>query len=153
MARRLFSARTTAEVLAKAQQWVDEHDVFLNDVSWNWAHDEPEPFTLAVYFTSPSGATPSRRMSLPGRDRTVHPPGRQLRNLPDIPRNASQHVGGRSRYVGGLSSDGRGPLVLTLRATERLSPDASARLPVAWRSCAGAGFSPGRAYPGRGQDG
>ena len=51
MARRLFSARTTAEVLAKAQQWVSEHDVFLDDVSWNWAHDEPEPFTLAVYFT------------------------------------------------------------------------------------------------------
>jgi hypothetical protein len=21
------------------------------DVSWNWAHDEPEPFTLRVYFT------------------------------------------------------------------------------------------------------
>ena len=80
-------------------------------------------------------------MSLPGRDRTVHPPGRQLRNLPDIPRNASAgtwevsaergYVRGRSRYMGGLSSDGRGPLVLTLRATERLSPDASARLPVA----------------------
>jgi hypothetical protein len=51
MARRLFSARTTAEVFAKAQQWVSEHNVFLVDVSWNWAHDEPEPFTLAVYFT------------------------------------------------------------------------------------------------------
>ena len=23
----------------------------LDDVSWSWAHDEPEPFTLAVYFT------------------------------------------------------------------------------------------------------
>jgi hypothetical protein len=51
MARRLFSARTTAEVLAKAQQWLSEHDVFLDDVSWNWAHGEQEPFTLAVSFT------------------------------------------------------------------------------------------------------
>jgi len=32
-ARRLFSARTTAEVFAKAQQWVSEHNVFLVDVS------------------------------------------------------------------------------------------------------------------------
>jgi hypothetical protein len=51
MARRLFSAHTAAEVFAKAQRWVSEHEVFLVDVSWNWAHDEPEPFTLSVYFT------------------------------------------------------------------------------------------------------
>jgi hypothetical protein len=51
MACRLFAARTPAEVFAKAQQWVSGHNVFLVDVSWNWAHDEPEPFILAVYFT------------------------------------------------------------------------------------------------------
>jgi hypothetical protein len=51
MARRLFPGRTPAEVFGKAQQWVGEHDVTIVDVSWNWAHDEPEPFTLAVYFT------------------------------------------------------------------------------------------------------
>ena len=51
MACRLFGARTAAEVFAKAGQWVSEHDVFLVDVSWNWRHDEPEPFLLAVYFT------------------------------------------------------------------------------------------------------
>ena len=51
MARRLFPGRTPSEVFAKAQQWVGEHDVTLVDVSWNSAHDEPEPFTLAVYFT------------------------------------------------------------------------------------------------------
>jgi hypothetical protein len=51
MARRLFPGRTPAEVFAKAQQWVGEHDVRIVDVSWNWAYDEPEPFTLAVYFT------------------------------------------------------------------------------------------------------
>jgi hypothetical protein len=50
IARRLFPGRTPAEVFAKAQQWVGEHDVTLVDVSWNSAHDEPEPFTLAVYF-------------------------------------------------------------------------------------------------------
>jgi hypothetical protein len=51
VARRMFPGRTPAEVFAKAQQWVGEHDVTIGDVSWNWAHDEPEPFTLAVYFT------------------------------------------------------------------------------------------------------
>jgi hypothetical protein len=51
VARRLFAARTAAEVFAKAQQWVGEHNVFLNDVSWNWAYDEPEPFTLSIYFS------------------------------------------------------------------------------------------------------
>jgi hypothetical protein len=56
MARRLFCAHTAAEVFAKARQWVSEHDVFLVDVSWNWAYDEPEPFTLAVYFTFERGA-------------------------------------------------------------------------------------------------
>jgi hypothetical protein len=51
IARRMFPGRTPAEVFAKAQQWVGEHDVRIADVSWNWAHDEPEPFTLRVYFT------------------------------------------------------------------------------------------------------
>ena len=51
MARRLFTGRTAAEVFAKAERWVGEHPVFLADVSWNWHHDEPEPFVLAVYFT------------------------------------------------------------------------------------------------------
>jgi hypothetical protein len=51
MARRLFSARTAAGVFEKAHHWVSEHKVFLVDVSWNWAHDEREPFILAVYFT------------------------------------------------------------------------------------------------------
>ena len=51
VACRLFAARTAAEVFAKAQQWVSRHDVFLVDVSWTWAHDEPEPFTMAVYFS------------------------------------------------------------------------------------------------------
>jgi hypothetical protein len=51
IARRLFAARTAAEVFGKAQQWVSRHKVFLIDVSWDWAHDEPEPFTLAIYFS------------------------------------------------------------------------------------------------------
>jgi hypothetical protein len=51
MARRLFAARTAAEVFAKAHDWVSRHDVFLVDVSWNWFHDEPEPFMLSVYFS------------------------------------------------------------------------------------------------------
>lgn len=32
MPRRLFSARTAAEVFAKAEQWAGEHKVFLVDV-------------------------------------------------------------------------------------------------------------------------
>ena len=51
MARRLFAGRTAAEVFAKVQQWVSQHGVFLVDVSWNWAPDEPRPFMLSVYFT------------------------------------------------------------------------------------------------------
>jgi hypothetical protein len=51
MARKLFAARTAAEVFAKAERWVSEHNVFLVDVAWNCAYNEPEPFTLAVYFT------------------------------------------------------------------------------------------------------
>ena len=50
MARRLFSGRTAAEVFAKAQHWVSEHEVFLVDVSWNWVHDEPER-AYSVCFT------------------------------------------------------------------------------------------------------
>ena len=51
MARRLFTGRTAAEVFAKAGRWAGEQHVFLVDVSWNWSHDEPEPFMLSVYFT------------------------------------------------------------------------------------------------------
>jgi hypothetical protein len=51
MARRLFPGRTPAEVFAKAQQWVGKHDLTVVDVSWKSWHDEPDPFTLAVYFT------------------------------------------------------------------------------------------------------
>ncbi|MFV2172946.1 hypothetical protein ACFHW2_23075 [Actinomadura sp. LOL_016] len=52
VARRLFCARTTAEVFAKAQQWVSRHDnVFVVDVSWDYMHDEPEPFSLSLYLT------------------------------------------------------------------------------------------------------
>jgi hypothetical protein len=51
MARRMFTGHTAAEVFAKAQDWVSQHSVFLVDVSWNWAQDEPQPFILSVYFT------------------------------------------------------------------------------------------------------
>jgi hypothetical protein len=73
-----MTARTTAGVFAKAQQWVSEHNVFPVDVSWNWAHDEPEPFTLAVYFTFERD--PEAEDEPAGRDHTVHPSGRPLRN-------------------------------------------------------------------------
>ncbi|MFE6489270.1 hypothetical protein ACFVGN_40950, partial [Streptomyces sp. NPDC057757] len=51
MARKLFTATTAAEAFGKAQAWVGEHDVFLIDVSWDFAHDEDEPCTLSIYFT------------------------------------------------------------------------------------------------------
>ncbi|WP_216591012.1 hypothetical protein [Streptomyces brasiliscabiei] len=51
MARKLFPAVTAADAFRKAQEWVAEHDVFLVDVSWDFAHDEDEPCTLSVYFT------------------------------------------------------------------------------------------------------
>ncbi|GAA1652685.1 hypothetical protein [Actinoplanes couchii] len=51
VARRIFTADTAAEVFGKAQTWIAANQVFLVDVSWNWMHDEPEPFMLSVYFT------------------------------------------------------------------------------------------------------
>ncbi|MDX2602847.1 hypothetical protein PV330_22925 [Streptomyces caniscabiei] len=51
MARKLFLATTAADAFRKAHEWVGAHDVFLVDVSWAHAHDEPEPYVLAIYFT------------------------------------------------------------------------------------------------------
>ena len=51
MARKLFPATTGAEAFRKAHEWVGEHDVFLVDVSWDYAHDEDEPYVLSIYFT------------------------------------------------------------------------------------------------------
>lgn len=51
IARRLFSAASAAEVFEKARRWTAQHKVFVVDVSWDWMHDEPEPFVLSVYFT------------------------------------------------------------------------------------------------------
>ena len=50
MGRLLFSARTNAEAFGKAQLWVSIHDVFLVDVSWDYAHNEALPITLSIYF-------------------------------------------------------------------------------------------------------
>ncbi|MEW2401045.1 hypothetical protein [Streptomyces sp. NPDC046862] len=55
MARKLFSATTAADVFGEAQEWVGEHDVFLVDVSWDYAHDEDQPYTLSIYFTFEQG--------------------------------------------------------------------------------------------------
>jgi hypothetical protein len=35
----------------ESDEWVGEHEVFLVDVSWDFAHDEDEPYTLSIYFT------------------------------------------------------------------------------------------------------
>jgi hypothetical protein len=51
MARKMFPAATAAEAFRKAHEWVGEHNVFLVDVSWDFAHDEDEPYTLSIYFT------------------------------------------------------------------------------------------------------
>ncbi|GAA1016301.1 hypothetical protein Aple_020650 [Acrocarpospora pleiomorpha] len=51
MARKLFPATTAAGAFGKAGQWVEENDVFLVDVSWDFMHDEPEPYVLSIYFT------------------------------------------------------------------------------------------------------
>lgn len=51
MARKLFPATTAADAFRKAHEWVGAHDVFLVDVSWAHAHDEPEPYVLSIYFT------------------------------------------------------------------------------------------------------
>jgi hypothetical protein len=51
MASKLFPAATAAEAFRKACVWVGEHEVFLVDVSWDFLHDEDEPYTLSIYFT------------------------------------------------------------------------------------------------------
>ncbi|MCF3128914.1 hypothetical protein [Streptomyces olivochromogenes] len=51
MARKLFPATSAAEAFRKAHEWVGEHDVFLVDVSWDFAHDEDQPYCLSIYFT------------------------------------------------------------------------------------------------------
>jgi hypothetical protein len=51
IARKLFPATTAAEAFGKAQEWVGENQVFLLDVSWDFAYDEDEPYTLSIYFT------------------------------------------------------------------------------------------------------
>ncbi|MEU2719933.1 hypothetical protein ACFW4X_09670 [Streptomyces smyrnaeus] len=50
IARKLFHGTTAAEVFRKAQEWVGEQDVFLVDVSWDYLHDEDEPYWLTIYF-------------------------------------------------------------------------------------------------------
>lgn len=102
-----MAARTTAGMFVKAQQWVTEHNVFLVDVSWNWAHDEPEPFTLAVYFTFERD--PEAEDEPAGRDRTVHPSGRPLRNLSAYsptprPAPATIHIAGVTQPRGGSAA-------------------------------------------------
>ncbi|WP_406724959.1 hypothetical protein WJ438_10255 [Streptomyces sp. GD-15H] len=49
MARKPFPSTTAAGAFGKAQKWVREHNVFLVDVSWDYAYDEDEPYTLCVY--------------------------------------------------------------------------------------------------------
>ncbi|MGP3977963.1 hypothetical protein ACTWQF_28890 [Streptomyces sp. 8N114] len=51
IARKLFPATTAAGAFRKAQEWVGDHNVFLVDVSWDYFHDEDEPYTLSIYFT------------------------------------------------------------------------------------------------------
>ncbi|MFI6765163.1 hypothetical protein [Streptomyces sp. NPDC050355] len=51
MARKLFPATTAADAFREAHEWVREHKVFLVDVSWDFALDEDEPYTLSIYFT------------------------------------------------------------------------------------------------------
>jgi hypothetical protein len=50
MARKLFPATTAAEAFRKAHEWVGQHKVFLVDLSWDFMHDEDEPYTLSIYF-------------------------------------------------------------------------------------------------------
>jgi len=65
IARRLFTATSAAEVFDKARRWVARHDVFVVDVSWDWMHDEPEPFVLSLYFSfAPAGSLEPSEQSL-----------------------------------------------------------------------------------------
>ncbi|GAA3846246.1 hypothetical protein GCM10022403_092520 [Streptomyces coacervatus] len=51
MARKLFPATTAAEAFKKAHEWVREQQIRLTDVSWDFFHDEDEPYCLSIYFT------------------------------------------------------------------------------------------------------
>ena len=51
MARKLFLGTTAAETFRKAHEWVGDNKVFLADVSWDFFHDEDQPYVLSVYFT------------------------------------------------------------------------------------------------------
>ncbi|MEU6705449.1 hypothetical protein [Streptomyces wuyuanensis] len=50
MARKLFPATTAAEAFKKAHDWVRGQGVRLVDVSWDFFHDEDEPYCLSIYF-------------------------------------------------------------------------------------------------------
>jgi hypothetical protein len=50
VARKFFPATTAADAFKKAQEWVGAHEVFLVDVSWDYQHDEDEPYVLSIYF-------------------------------------------------------------------------------------------------------
>ncbi|PJE96683.1 hypothetical protein CUT44_16735 [Streptomyces carminius] len=50
VARKLFHATTAADVFRKAAEWVAEQKVFPVDVSWDFLHDEDEPYWLSLYF-------------------------------------------------------------------------------------------------------
>lgn len=51
MARKLFLGTSAAQVFARAQAWVSEHDVRIVDVSWDVLDGEDEPHCMSVYFT------------------------------------------------------------------------------------------------------
>lgn len=51
MARKLFPATTAAEAFKKAHEWVRDQSIHLVDVSWDFFHDEDEPYCLSIYFT------------------------------------------------------------------------------------------------------
>ncbi|MFI7402507.1 hypothetical protein ACIBW9_18905 [Streptomyces sp. NPDC049541] len=51
MARKLFPATTAAEAFKKAHEWVRDQSIHLVDVSWDFFHDEEEPYCLSIYFT------------------------------------------------------------------------------------------------------
>ncbi|MGW1915771.1 hypothetical protein ACWCQS_34895 [Streptomyces sp. NPDC002076] len=51
MARKLFLATSAAEAFRKAHEWVQDQQIRLSDVSWDFFHDEAEPYCLSIYFT------------------------------------------------------------------------------------------------------
>jgi hypothetical protein len=60
IARLLFSGRTNAEAFGKAQQWVSEHNVLMQDVSWKHMSNEPEPIVLSIFFYFEDESGPER---------------------------------------------------------------------------------------------